>query len=76
MYYLTLSNCRIRECLTVVKNNRGYLEVINDTNNDIIFSMDRPINAKVYNVEQNDNLPLTDRSREVLSHLRTQHLNP
>lgn len=72
----TLSNCRIRECLTVVKNNRGYLEVVNDTNNDIIFSMDRPINAEVYNIEQNDNLPLTDRSREVLSRLRTQHLNP
>lgn len=76
LYYLTLSNCRIRERLTVVKNNRGYLEVINNTNNDIIFSVDRPINAEVYNIEQNDNLPLTDRSRKVLSRLRTQHLNP
>lgn len=33
-----LCNCLIHECITTVKNNRGYLEVENSTNNDIIFS--------------------------------------
>lgn len=38
--------------------------------------MDHPINAKVYNIKQNDNLPLTDQSRKDLPLLRTQHLIP
>lgn len=71
-----ISNCLIQECLTVVKNNRGYLEVINKTNNDVVFSMDRPITAELLNIELNNNLQVFDRSKEVLSRLRTQHLNP
>lgn len=73
-----ISNCIIRECLTDVNNNRGYIEVFNPTNNDIVFSMDRPVCAELFNFECKHTQPLEiSRSRidEVLSRLRTDHLN-
>lgn len=74
----TISNCFVRDCLTKVKNNRGYIEVINDTNNDLIFSMDHPVEAEIFNIDcknYNSN-DISDRAKEVLSRLRTDHLNP
>lgn len=74
----TISNCFIRDCLTKVKNNRGFIEVVNNSKNDLIFSMDRPVSAEIFSVDcQNYNsYEISDRSQEVLSRLRTDHLNP
>lgn len=72
-----LCNCLIHECITTVKDNRGILEVENQTNNDIIFSLDRPAVAELHSF---DCMPVTQlhtlRANEVISRLRTEHLNP
>lgn len=71
-----ISNCTIGECLTQVRNNRGILEIHNPSHNDVIFSMDRPVHAEIYNTEFLDCTRASSRSKEVLSRLRTSHLNP
>lgn len=71
-----ICNCIIHQCLTRVTNSRGYLEVENPTPNDIIFSLDHPAQAELYNVEcSNTEERLTTRARDVTSRLRTDHLN-
>lgn len=71
-----ISNCKIQDCVTNVKNNRGILEVSNTSNNDVIFSMDRPVQAELYNVEcTRTDYSGSVRAKEVLSKLRTDHLN-
>lgn len=70
----SISNCVIAECLTTVKNNRGIIEIHNHTRNDVIFSMDRPVQAETY-VENTQSDMLTSRAKAVLSKLRTDHLN-
>lgn len=69
-----ISNCHIAECLTSVKNSRGILEIHNPSRNDVIFSMDKPVCAEVYNFNC-ANIQMPDRVKEVLSRLRTNHLN-
>lgn len=71
-----LSNCIVGECLTIVKQNRGVVEVFNPSRNDVIFSMDRALTAEVYNVECMRTEQGSTRVKEVLSRLRTEHLNP
>lgn len=79
-----ISNCLIRDCITSVKNSRGIVEVINPTRFDVVFSMDRPIDAKLYNIQcsnsdtnyENEREQQRCRTTEVLSRLRTDHLNP
>lgn len=71
-----ICNCLISECITSVKNSRGILEVCNLTDNDIIFSLDSPAQAQVFNIEcTRTQPPLTSRARDVLSRLRTDHMN-
>lgn len=69
-----ICNCVIHECLTTVNNSRGYLEVENSTPNDIILSLHRPTSAELFNIE-NTCTRHTTRLQEVLSRLRTDHLN-
>lgn len=71
-----ICNCIIGECITSVSNNRGILEVSNPTHNDLIFSVDRQVSAEVYNVECTRTKQLSSRAQDVLSKLRTSHLNP
>lgn len=72
----TICNCLISDCFTTVENNRGWVKLINNSSNDIIFSMDRPIQAELFNVELNDCVEIpSDRVQAVLSRLRTDHLN-
>lgn len=71
-----ICTCIVTDCLTSVKNNRGWVEIHNDSPNDIIFSMDRPVSAEMLNVECERVEHLSDRATEVLSRLRTDHLNP
>lgn len=73
-----ICHCIVTECLTEISNSRGYLEVINPTANDIVFSMDRPISAELFTNECNCTEQSVPQSRvsEVLSRLRTDHLNP
>lgn len=71
-----ISNCVVGECLTVVKQNRGLVEVFNPSRSDVIFSMDRALTAEVYNIECTRTQQYSPRVKEVLSRLRTDHLNP
>lgn len=71
-----ICNCLISNCLTNVKNNRGWVEITNPTCNDVIFSMDRPVEAELFNVEIEGTEISPDRVDAVLSRLRTDHLNP
>lgn len=71
----TISNCIIRECLTTVCNNRGFLEITNPTQHDLIFSLDQPIQAESYNVQCSQIPSDSSRAADVLSRLRTDHLN-
>lgn len=70
-----ISNCHISECLTTVKNQRGILEIHNPNRSDVIFSMDRPVCAQLYNTEYTRTEQAPQRVQEVLSRLRTDHLN-
>lgn len=71
-----ICNCTISDCITKVTNNSGWVEITNTSSNDIIFSMDRPIEAEIFNFELTNPEMLTDRASAVLSRLRTEHLNP
>lgn len=68
-------NCIIHEFLTTVKNSRGIVEVENHSANDIIFSLDSPVYGEVYNIQCTRTDDATDRAREVLGRLRTDHMN-
>jgi transposase InsO family protein len=70
-----ICNCIIHECLTTVFNNRGYLEVSNPSPNDIIFSLDRPAHAEILNIECMRTQQSPTREQDVISRLRTDHLN-
>lgn len=67
-------NCIIHECLTTVTNNRGFVELENPTPNDIIFSLDQPACAELFNVDCAQTKQ-SNRADDVLSRLRTDHLN-
>lgn len=71
-----ISSCVIGDCVTTVKNNRGIIEVYNPTRHDVIFSMDRPVSAELFNVQCTRTEQPPNRATEVLSRLRTDHLNP
>lgn len=74
----SVSNCEILECLTTVSNGRGLVEVTNSSENDVIFSMHAPATAELYNIEctRTEQQSTATRVKEVLSRLRTDHLNP
>ncbi|CAH0404793.1 unnamed protein product [Chilo suppressalis] len=67
-----ICNCVIVECLTTVTNSRGYLEVHNLTDNDAILSLDDFVSATVFNLECD---ATASRAKDVISRLRTDHLN-
>lgn len=70
-----LSNCIVHECITSVCHSRGYLEIENSTDNDVIFSLDRPAYAELCNLECAPFDQPSARTKAVLSRLRTDHLN-
>ena len=71
-----ICNCVVDECLTKVTKNRGFLQVSNPTGNDVIFSLDRPVSAQLYNIQcTGTDRVNTSRAEQVLSRLRTDHLN-
>lgn len=67
-------NCIIHECLTTVTGSRGYVEIENPSPNDVIFSLDQPAYAEVFNINCEPEKK-SNRVNEVLSRLRTDHLN-
>nr|WPN07709.1 reverse transcriptase [Ectropis grisescens TED virus] len=72
----TISNCIIGECVTTITNNRGIIEVTNPTCHDVIFSVGSPITAELFNVQcDRSTYHKPARVKEVLSRLRTNHLN-
>lgn len=70
-----LCNCIIHECITTVTDNRSYLEIENPTPNDIIFSLDRPAHAELFNTECIGTQRRASRASDVVKRLRTDHLN-
>lgn len=70
-----ISNCIIQDCLTSANDSRGALEIANPSAHDVIFSLDRPVHAEVHAHECTRTEQASVRSREVLSRLRTNHLN-
>lgn len=70
-----ISNCKICECVTKVKNNHGIIEVMNPSRYDVIFSLSSPINAELFNSQCTPIEVPRDRVTEVLARLRTNHLN-
>lgn len=72
----TISHCFIRDCVTSVKDNRGFIEITNPTKHDVVFSMDRPVSAELFNEQCATIHQSSNRVSEVLSRLRTDHLNP
>ncbi|KAG6465364.1 hypothetical protein O3G_MSEX015105 [Manduca sexta] len=72
----SISNCIIGDCITTIKNNRGIIEIKNPTRHDLVFSMDRPIEAELFNIQCTRTEQTSDRVKQVLSRLRTDHLNP
>lgn len=71
-----ISNCNVHDCVTTVKNSRGIIEVNNSTRYDIVFSMDKPASAELFNTQCTRTECPSNRMSEVLSRLRTDHLNP
>lgn len=71
-----LCNCIIHECVTSAVNKRAYLEIENPSQNDIIFSLDRPAHAEIFNTECLSTQQPSIRVQDVTSRLRTDHLNP
>jgi hypothetical protein len=76
VYGQFICNCIIHECITTVKNNRGIVDIENPTDNDVIFSLDHQAQAELFNVECMTMGQNPTRVKEVLSKLRTDHLNP
>lgn len=72
-----LCNCTISDCLTKVKDSRGLVQVSNETLNDVVFSMDRPIVGEMFNVEceRAQHSSISERAKYILPKLRTEHLN-
>lgn len=74
--YQTICGCHILDCVSHSKNGYTLLEVSNPTQNDIIFSLSSPIHAEICN-EQTipSDAYKAGRFQEVLSRLRTEHMN-
>lgn len=75
----SVSGCNITECLSTAQNGQAIIEASNITNNDLIFSLDKPIIAHVFNEQT---MPCvtqypdkSEKFREISSRLRTDHLN-
>lgn len=66
-------NCIVSDCLTKVTNSRGILQITNPSSNDIILSLDQAVQAEICNIESAHTQ--SSRIQEVISRLRTDHLN-
>lgn len=74
----TICACSIGDCLTTSNNNQAYVEVSNPSKNDVIFALSQPISANIFNeqsVSVYDNNKNLERTQQILSRLRTDHLN-
>lgn len=77
----TICGCNITSCFSSAENNQAYIEISNPSQNDIIFTLSEPLQVQIFN--EQTNLPNTmdcmthdaERFREVLSRLRTDHMN-
>lgn len=72
----SINGCTITGCLSTTTNSKCIVEISNPTSNDIIFSLDRPVTANIFN-EQTLFANSKDNARfqEISSRLRTDHLN-
>lgn len=70
-----ICDCSIQECISMSNGNYAYVEILNPTQNDITITLSEPIHAQLFN-EQTMQFSNTDtRTHDVLSRLRTHHLN-
>lgn len=70
-----ICDCSINECISTSKNSFAYVEISNPTHNDIILSLSEPIHAQLYNETTMHFSKVNVRTQEVVSRLRTGHLN-
>lgn len=72
-----ICNCIISDCISTAYKNRCMLEVTNPTDRDVIFALIQPVKAQVFNTQlsQSDSALLSPRAQQVLTQLRTEHLN-
>lgn len=78
----TICGCKIMDCLSIAENGQAFIEIINPTENDITFTLSEPIPAYINNIEtipsynaDTCTAAKVARFQEVLSRLRTNHLN-
>lgn len=77
----TICGCYVTECYSSALNGQAYVEILNPSHNDVIFTLPEPLHVQLFN-EQTD-IPNTpncmtqdsERYQEVLSRLRTDHMN-
>lgn len=70
-----LCNCIIQDCITTVTDRTGIVEIKNITDKDVTLSLDQPVKLNLCNIECKRTELDQDRVKEVLSRLRTDHLN-
>lgn len=68
-------NYIIHECITSVIDHAALIEVENPSNNDVIINFSIPFHMKIFNIECTPIKAKLDREQEVISRLRTNHLN-
>lgn len=68
-------NCIIHECITNVTDFTGIVEIENPNNFDITITFEQPIQAEIFNNEFTSINQDSKRIKEILSKLRTDHLN-
>lgn len=80
----TISGCYITECISIAENNLTIIQISNPWDTDIVIPIKNPICAQIFNEETFPISHVTDttlhtytseRTREVLSQLRIEHLN-
>lgn len=70
-----ISYCVIHDCVTLVNEYRGIVEIWNPSPHDVIFSTNRSVDAEIYNDKSVRPEQPCLNDDDLLSHLGTEHLN-
>lgn len=70
-----MCNCVVHECITSVTDKTGIVELENMTDSDIVISFDQPTQVDVCNIDCTRTEQDPARVKNVLTKLRTDHLN-
>lgn len=70
-----MCNCIIHECVTAVTDQTATVEIENPTDSDITVTLDQAVKVDIFNIECTNRDHDPSRVKEVISRLRTDHLN-